>query len=73
MLLWLGLLPLALWDNLAELTIATNVGIAYLLLGIEEIGVQIEEVISLGMLCWAVCVKSQALPQQCSVCVVEVT
>jgi predicted membrane chloride channel (bestrophin family) len=49
--LWLALLPLALWEDLGWLSIGANVIIAYLLLGIEEIGVQIEEVwdLLLGM------------------------
>ncbi|KAF5834518.1 Bestrophin, RFP-TM, chloride channel-domain-containing protein [Dunaliella salina] len=40
---WLGLLPLALWDDAGWGVIPITALISYLLLGIEEIGVQIEE------------------------------
>ncbi|GAX78770.1 hypothetical protein CEUSTIGMA_g6207.t1 [Chlamydomonas eustigma] len=43
LLLWLALLPLALWNDLGWLSIGANVLMGYLLLGIEEIGVKLEE------------------------------
>ncbi len=48
MLLWLGLLPLALWPELGWSTLFATLLMAFLLLGIEEIGVQIEEVSGVG-------------------------
>eukprot|EP00887_Chlorella_sp_A99_P008252 scaffold12.g8252.t1 len=43
LVMWLGLLPLGLWPTCGLGTIPLAVVIALLLLGIEEIGVQIEE------------------------------
>lgn len=43
LLIWLSLLPFGLWSTIGWAMVPTNVLIAALLLGIEEIGVQIEE------------------------------
>jgi len=41
MMLFLFLMPLALWNSLLWMSIPTTIGVAFLLLGIEEIGVQV--------------------------------
>lgn len=41
--MWLAFLPFSLWDACHWVTIPASGIIAFLLLGIEEIGVQIEE------------------------------
>lgn len=41
--MWLSFLPFSLWDACHWVTIPASGVIAFLLLGIEEIGVQIEE------------------------------
>ena len=43
LLLWIFLLPLCLYDDFKLVTPLADVLIGYLLLGIDEIGVQIEE------------------------------
>eukprot|EP00887_Chlorella_sp_A99_P008256 scaffold12.g8256.t1 len=47
MVIWLGLLPFSLWDTCRFSTIPITVIISFLLLGIEEIGVSIEEPFSI--------------------------
>lgn len=47
LLLWLALLPLALWKDLGWVVVPAEAMIAFLLLGIEEIGVAIEEPFSI--------------------------
>lgn len=42
-MLWLGFLPFALWPDCGWAVVPVEVVVAFLLLGIEEIGVQIEE------------------------------
>lgn len=43
LVIWLGLMPLTLWKACHWAMIPASAIIAFLLLGIEEIGVQIEE------------------------------
>jgi predicted membrane chloride channel (bestrophin family) len=43
MVIWLSALPLGLWSSCGFATVPLTVTIAFLLLGIDEIGVQIEE------------------------------
>ena len=43
LVMWLAFLPFSLWDACHWVTIPASGIIAFLLLGIEEIGVQIEE------------------------------
>ncbi|PRW20392.1 UPF0187 chloroplastic [Chlorella sorokiniana] len=47
MIIWLTLLPFALWDSVGWATVPLAVIVAFLLLGIEEIGVSIEEPFSI--------------------------
>ena len=47
LILWLALLPVALWGQLAWASVPTEAFIAFCFLGIEEIGVQIEEPFSI--------------------------
>ncbi|WIA30614.1 hypothetical protein OEZ86_000694 [Tetradesmus obliquus] len=47
LILWLLLLPLALWGSCGWLVVPTVAVISFVLLGIEEIGVQIEEPFSI--------------------------
>lgn len=46
-ILWLGLLPVALWSQLGWSSVPSEAFIAFCFLGIEEIGVQIEEPFSI--------------------------
>jgi predicted membrane chloride channel (bestrophin family) len=46
-MLWLGLLPVALWGQLGWGSVPSETFIALCFLGIEEIGVQIEEPFSI--------------------------
>lgn len=41
-MLWLGFLPFALWADCGWAVVPVEAVVAFLLLGIEEIGVQIE-------------------------------
>ena len=43
LVLWLTFMPYCIWDQLGWFTVPVSVIIAFLLLGIEEIGIQIEE------------------------------
>lgn len=47
MITWLSLLPFSLWDSLGWAEVPLSVIVAFLLLGIEEIGVSIEEPFSI--------------------------
>ncbi|KAI7845435.1 hypothetical protein COHA_000987 [Chlorella ohadii] len=47
MIIWLTLLPFALWDSVGWATVPLSVIVSFLLLGIEEIGVSIEEPFSI--------------------------
>jgi predicted membrane chloride channel (bestrophin family) len=53
-LTWLLLLPLGIWDSCHWLSIPAEAFIALFLLGIEDIGVQIEEPFSI-LSCEAIC------------------
>eukprot|EP00775_Hariotina_reticulata_P001604 gene1604-1944_t len=43
MFLWLSAMPFAMWDEVHWMVVPLTAAISYLLLGIDEIGVQIEE------------------------------
>ncbi|PRW56885.1 UPF0187 chloroplastic [Chlorella sorokiniana] len=51
LMIWLTLLPFTLWDSCRWAMLPIAILIAFLLLGIEEIGVQIEEPFSILPLC----------------------
>ena len=56
-MLWLGLLPVALWGQLGWGSVPSETFIALCFLGIEEIGVQIEEpfsILALEAICGSV-------------------
>lgn len=53
-IVWLMLLPLAMWETSGWLTVPVEAFIAFFLLGIEEIGVQIEEPFSV-ISCEGIC------------------
>lgn len=48
LILWLLLLPTALWDSCSWTAVPISGCIAFLMLGIDEIGVQIEEPFGYG-------------------------
>eukprot|EP00959_Pyramimonas_sp_CCMP1952_P374788 7849113-Pyramimonas_sp.AAC.1 len=61
---WLLLLPLALWDKCGWLSIPAEVFVALALLGIEDIGVQIEEpfsILSLEAICGSIAMNTTSM------------
>ena len=46
-MIWVSSLPIILWDQCRYATVFVSAIISFLLLGIEEIGVQIEEPFSI--------------------------
>lgn len=57
LVIWVSSLPIILWDQCRYATVPVAAVIAFLLLGIEEIGVQIEEpfsILPLGETAWSI-------------------